>query len=73
MDKDDLVHLPEIVDLIVGRRERFIIFCDDLSFESVSYTHLDVYKRQNQAWMPQAWFQACLLYTSSRYISLPYW
>ena len=34
VDKDDLVHLPEIVDLIVGRRERFIIFCDDLSFES---------------------------------------
>jgi predicted AAA+ superfamily ATPase len=28
------VHLPEIVDLIAGRRERFIIFCDDLSFES---------------------------------------
>jgi predicted AAA+ superfamily ATPase len=34
VDKDDLVHLPEIVDLIAGRRERFIIFCDDLSFES---------------------------------------
>jgi len=34
VDKDDLVHLPEIVDLIVGRRERFVIFCDDLSFES---------------------------------------
>jgi predicted AAA+ superfamily ATPase len=34
VDKDDLVHLPEIVDLIAARRERFIIFCDDLSFES---------------------------------------
>jgi predicted AAA+ superfamily ATPase len=34
VDKDDLIHLPEIVDLIAGRRERFIIFCDDLSFES---------------------------------------
>jgi uncharacterized protein len=34
VDKDDLVHLPEIVDLVGGRRERFIIFCDDLSFES---------------------------------------
>lgn len=34
VDKDDLVHLPDIVDLIAGRRERFIIFCDDLSFES---------------------------------------
>jgi hypothetical protein len=26
VDKDDLVHLPEIVELIAGRRERFIIF-----------------------------------------------
>ncbi len=34
VDKDELVHLPEIVDLIAARRERFIIFCDDLSFES---------------------------------------
>lgn len=34
VDKDDLVDLPEIVDLIAGRKERFIIFCDDLSFES---------------------------------------
>ncbi len=34
VDKDDLVHLPEIVDLVAGRKERFIIFCDDLSFES---------------------------------------
>ncbi len=34
VDKDDLVHLPEIVDLILDRREKFIIFCDDLSFEA---------------------------------------
>ena len=34
VDKDDLIHLPEIVDLVAGRRERFIIFCDDLSFEA---------------------------------------
>ena len=34
VDKDDLVHLPEIVDLIAVRPERFIIFCDDLSFEA---------------------------------------
>ncbi len=26
--------MPEIVDLITGRRERYIIFCDDLSFEA---------------------------------------
>lgn len=34
VDKEDLVHLPEIVELITGRPERFVIFCDDLSFET---------------------------------------
>lgn len=34
VDKDDLLYLPEIVDEIRDRRHRFIIFCDDLSFES---------------------------------------
>ncbi|HEX5394212.1 MAG TPA: ATP-binding protein [Rhodocyclaceae bacterium] len=34
VDKDDLVDLPRIEELIQGRPEKFIIFCDDLSFES---------------------------------------
>lgn len=34
VDKDDLTDLADIVDLIEGREERFIIFCDDLSFEA---------------------------------------
>jgi predicted AAA+ superfamily ATPase len=34
VDKEDLIHLPEIVTLIGDRPEKFIIFCDDLSFES---------------------------------------
>ncbi len=34
VDKDDLVDLPDIVDLVQGRKERFVIFCDDLSFEA---------------------------------------
>lgn len=33
VDKNDLSDLPDIVDLVAGRMERFIIFCDDLSFE----------------------------------------
>lgn len=33
LDKSDLSHLVEIVDLISARPEKFIIFCDDLSFE----------------------------------------
>ena len=34
VDKQDLVALPEIVSLLRVRSERFIIFCDDLSFEA---------------------------------------
>jgi predicted AAA+ superfamily ATPase len=34
VDKNDLVDLPDIVELIDRRPERFIVFCDDLSFES---------------------------------------
>ena len=34
VDKSDLVDLPDIVDLVAERRERFIVFCDDLSFEA---------------------------------------
>ncbi|MDP4608697.1 MAG: ATP-binding protein [Burkholderiaceae bacterium] len=33
VDKDDLVDLPDIVDLVAQRDERFIVYCDDLSFE----------------------------------------
>ncbi|AJC20074.1 ATP-binding protein [Pandoraea pulmonicola] len=33
VDKDDLTDLGDIVDLISQRPERFVVFCDDLSFE----------------------------------------
>ena len=33
VDKADLVDLPDIVDVVSGRPEKFIVFCDDLSFE----------------------------------------
>ena len=33
VDKDDLGDLADIVDLVSKRPERFVIFCDDLSFE----------------------------------------
>src|SRR5690606_32150066 len=33
LDKSDLVDLPDIVDLVADRPERFVVFCDDLSFE----------------------------------------
>ena len=33
VDKVDLADLPDIVDLVASRPERFIVFCDDLSFE----------------------------------------
>lgn len=34
VEKHDLVQLPEIVSLIKNRPEKFIIFCDDLTFEA---------------------------------------
>jgi predicted AAA+ superfamily ATPase len=34
VEKQDLVDLPDIVDRICARPERFILYCDDLSFEA---------------------------------------
>jgi predicted AAA+ superfamily ATPase len=34
IDKTDLADLMEITDLLQGRPERFILFCDDLSFDA---------------------------------------
>jgi hypothetical protein len=34
VDKHDLVDLPEIVDQLRDRPERFVLYCDDLSFEA---------------------------------------
>jgi predicted AAA+ superfamily ATPase len=34
VDKADLIDLPDIAELLAAREERFLIFCDDLSFES---------------------------------------
>jgi len=44
VEKQDLIHLHEIVQLIRNRSEKFIIFCDDLTFEAndASYKALKV-------------------------------
>jgi len=44
VDKRDLVDLADLVALLEGRRERFIVFCDDLSFDAseVGYKELKV-------------------------------
>jgi predicted AAA+ superfamily ATPase len=34
VDKGDLVDLPDIAELASGRRERFVVFCDDLTFDA---------------------------------------
>ncbi|WPL19858.1 DnaA regulatory inactivator Hda [Thiorhodovibrio winogradskyi] len=34
VDREDLIELPYLIDAIEGREERFIIYCDDLSFEA---------------------------------------
>ena len=33
IDKDDLTDLPDVVEQLATRSERFIVYCDDLSFE----------------------------------------
>ena len=33
IDKDDIIDLPDIVELVSSRPEKFMVFCDDLSFE----------------------------------------
>jgi predicted AAA+ superfamily ATPase len=33
VDKADLVDLGDLIDLVTGRPERYIVFCDDLSFD----------------------------------------
>lgn len=40
LDRDGLLDLPELIDLLAARPERFILYCDDLSFE----THETGYK-----------------------------
>ena len=34
VDKTDMTDLPDIIDLIADRPEKFILFCDDFSFEA---------------------------------------
>ena len=33
VDKQDMVDLPDIIEVVADRPEKFIIFCDDLSFD----------------------------------------
>jgi hypothetical protein len=34
VDKADLVDLPDIAAIVAGRAERFVVFCDDLTFDA---------------------------------------
>jgi predicted AAA+ superfamily ATPase len=34
VDKSDLIDLPDIADAVDGRPERFVVFCDDLTFDA---------------------------------------
>ena len=33
VDKADMIDLPDLVDVVASRPEKFIVYCDDLSFE----------------------------------------
>lgn len=54
VDKTLLVDLADIIDQLTGRPERFIVFCDDLSFEQddASYMALKVALEGSLAAMP---------------------
>lgn len=39
VDKSDLISLPALLDLLKNRPEKYIVFCDDLSFESGDETY----------------------------------
>ena len=40
VEKNDLVDLPEITDRVAGRAERFLVFCDDLTFHGTEDGHI---------------------------------
>jgi len=39
IDKEDLLDLPEIVDSLIEQPYRFVVFCDDLSFDEGDATY----------------------------------
>ncbi|MGH8688177.1 MAG: ATP-binding protein [Burkholderiales bacterium] len=40
VEKNDLVELPAITDQVAGRPERFLVFCDDLTFHGTEDGHI---------------------------------
>lgn len=42
VDKSDLISLPALLTLLEKRKEKFIVFCDDLSFESGDETYKEL-------------------------------
>ncbi len=39
VDKADLIDLPDIIDVVTDRAEKFIVYCDDLSFDDGESTY----------------------------------
>ena len=70
VDKDDLLVLPEIVDDIRERSQRFIIYCDDLSFGEGEnqYKHLKSVLEGSIELPPD---NVCLYATSNRRHLMP--
>lgn len=65
VDKDELASLPEIVDDIRERAQRFILYCDDLSFEEGEhgYKHLKTVMEGSIELPPE---NVCIYATSNR-------
>jgi hypothetical protein len=42
MSQETMLHLDELIELLRGRKEKYILFCDDLSFESPDRNYLSL-------------------------------
>ncbi len=68
--RDDLEHLPEVLRCLRGRPERFLLFCDDLSFSEgeVGYRELKAALEGTLEARPRG---VCIVATSNRRHLLP--
>jgi len=52
VDKGDLTDLPDIVEVVAQRPEKFIVFCDDLSFDEANLATRRSSPSSMARWLP---------------------
>jgi predicted AAA+ superfamily ATPase len=68
--KEDLMHLPRILDALRGAPHRFLIFCDDLSFDAGERGHRELKAALEGSFEAPA-ENVCVVVTSNRRHLLP--